>query len=64
LYNVFSEEWKKIEFFPESDKLKKQFRYADDKKIKYCVLLGKWELEKNIYTIKNMETGESEEVSL
>jgi histidyl-tRNA synthetase len=55
---------KKVEFFPESDKLKKQFRYADAKWIKYCILLGQWELERGIYTMKNMETGESEEIKL
>jgi len=63
LYKQLSSEWKKIEFYPESEKLKKQFRYADNKNIKYCILLWKWELEKNIYTIKNMKIGESEEIS-
>ena len=64
LYNNLSETGKKVEFFPESDKLKKQFRYADTKGIKYCILLWQWELEKWIYTMKNMETGESEEIKL
>ena len=64
LYNNLSKTGKKVEFYPESDKLKKQFRYADNKNIKYCILLWEWELEKWIYTMKNMETGESEEVSL
>jgi histidyl-tRNA synthetase len=31
LYNNLSKTGKKVEFFPESDKLKKQFRYADAK---------------------------------
>jgi histidyl-tRNA synthetase len=31
LYNNLSKTGKKVEFFPESDKLKKQFRYADNK---------------------------------
>jgi histidyl-tRNA synthetase len=39
LYNNLSKTGKKVEFFPESDKLKKQFRYADNKGIKYCILL-------------------------
>jgi len=64
LYNNFSKIGKKVEFFPESDKLKKQFRYADNKGIKYCILLWEWELEKWVYTIKNMETWESKEISL
>lgn len=64
LFNKLLESWKKVEFYPEPDKLKKQFRYADNKKIKYCILLGLGELDKNIYTLKNLETGESEEISL
>ena len=64
LYNNLSKTGKKVEFFPESDKLKKQFRYADNKWIKYCILLWQWELEKGIYTMKNMETWESEEIKL
>ncbi len=64
LFNTLSHSGKKIEFYPESDKLSKQFKYADKKRIKYCVLLGKGELEKSIYTIKNLETGESEEVKI
>ena len=64
LYNNLSKTGKKVEFFPESDKLKKQFRYADNKWIKYCILLWQWELEKWVYTMKNMETWESEEIKL
>ncbi|MCD5380897.1 histidine--tRNA ligase, partial [Candidatus Gracilibacteria bacterium] len=64
LFNKLSESGKKIEFFPESDKLGKQFKYADKKGIKYCILLGKGELERGVYTIKELATGESEEVSL
>ncbi len=64
LFAKLAWEWKKIEFFPESDKLAKQFKYADKKWIKYCILLGKGELEKWVYTIKTLKTGESEEVNL
>lgn len=64
LYNNLSKTGKKVEFFPESDKLAKQFRYANNKGIKYCILLWLGELEKWIYTMKNMETWESEEIKL
>ncbi len=64
LYNNLLKTGKKVEFYPESDKLKKQFRYADNKGIKYCILLGEWELEKWVYTMKNMANWESEEISL
>ncbi len=64
LFTKLAEEWKKIEFYPESDKLWKQFKYADKKGIKYCVLLWKGELEKNVYTVKDLSSGESEEVKM
>lgn len=57
LYNNLSKIGKKVEFFPESDKLKKQFKYADNKNIKYCIILWKAEKEKWIYLLKNMDTG-------
>ena len=64
LYQKLAEEWKKIEFYPESAKLKKQFKYADGKGITYCIMLGSGELEKWVYSIKNMETWESEEIKM
>lgn len=64
LFNTLSESGKKVEFFPEPDKLAKQFKYADKKGIKYCILLGKGELDRWVYTIKELATWESEEVSL
>ncbi len=64
LYQKLASEGKKVEYYPEASKLKKQFRYADEKGIKYCVLLGSGELEKGAYTVKNMATWESEEVNL
>ena len=64
LYQKLAAKWKSVEYYPEAAKLKKQFKYADWKWIKYCVLLGSWELEKWVYSVKNMESWESEEVEL
>ena len=64
LYQKLAAEWKSVEYYPEASKLKKQFKYADGKGIKYCVLLGSGELEKWVYTLKDMGSGESEEVGL
>jgi len=58
LVNIFSNENKHCELYPSPDKLKKQFNYADKKWIPYVVILGEGEKEKNIYKIKNMQTGE------
>ena len=54
----------KSEIFPEEAKLKKQMNYADKKKIPYVVLIGSEEMEKSELTLKNMETGEQEKLSL
>jgi len=64
LYSKLISEGKNIEFYPETDKLWKQFKYADKKGIKYCVLLWTWELEKGVYTIKDLGSWDVEEIKL
>lgn len=46
------------ELYPDSVKIKKQMKYANDKKIKYVVMIGQNEMETQSFTYKNMETGE------
>ncbi|GAB4252128.1 MAG: histidine--tRNA ligase [Vicingaceae bacterium] len=46
------------ELYPDSVKIKKQMKYANDKKIKYVVMIGQNEMETQSLTYKNMETGE------
>lgn len=64
LANDFINKGKTIEVYPSSDKLGKQFTYADKKWIPYVVILGEGEKESNIYKIKNMKTGEEQTVKL
>lgn len=52
------------ELYPASAKMKKQMKYANDKKIPYVVMIGGDEMEKNILSVKNMETGEQKDMSL
>jgi histidyl-tRNA synthetase len=47
-----------VELYPDATKLKKQFKYADDRNVKYTAIVGESEIEKNQVTLKNMETGE------
>ena len=61
LYNKLLQKWKKIEFYPESVKLVKQFKYADKKWISNCVILWEEELKTWKYKIKNMKTWQVEE---
>ena len=53
-----SNQGKNIEMYPVTDKLGKQFGYADKKGIPYVIILGGGEKESWIYKVKNMQTGE------
>ncbi len=44
--------------------LKGQMKLADKMKAAYCFILGDNELERGIGVLKNMSTGEQEEISL
>jgi histidyl-tRNA synthetase len=52
------------ELYPEPLKIKKQLSYADDKKIPFALLIGEDEMNSNIYSLKNMTTGEQFNVNL
>lgn len=54
----------KAEIFPEPAKLKKQLGYADAKNIPFVVLIGQDELQEGVYTLKTMQTGEQEKLTL
>lgn len=64
LYNTLTSSWKNAEFYPEPDKLQKQFKYADKKGIKYCLILWETELKNWAYVIKDMNSGESREIKI
>lgn len=52
----------RAEIYPEAAKVKKQMKYADQKQIPFVVLAGSAEIEKGIMTLKNMISGEQDEV--
>ncbi len=52
------------ELYPTAAKLKKQMSYADDKKIPYVILIGSDELESGLLTLKDMQSGVQEKLSL
>jgi histidyl-tRNA synthetase len=52
------------ELYPDATKLKKQFAYADAKKIPYVITAGKDEVAKGIVALKNMSNGEQYALSL
>lgn len=52
------------EVYPEVAKMKKQMKYADQKQIVFVAMLGTKEIENNMVSIKNMETGHQEDVKV
>ena len=52
------------EIYPESAKLRKQFEYADKKRIKYVILAGEDEIKNNELSIKDILSGEQKKVKI
>ncbi|OGM20544.1 histidine--tRNA ligase [Candidatus Woesebacteria bacterium RIFCSPLOWO2_01_FULL_37_19] len=53
------------EIFPdETSKLDKQLKYADKKNIKWLIVIGPEEVEKSTVILKNLETGQQEDMKL
>ncbi|MBR4239367.1 MAG: histidine--tRNA ligase [Prevotella sp.] len=54
----------RTEMYPESAKMKKQMSYANTKQIPFVALAGENEINEGKVTVKNMETGNQEMVSI
>ncbi len=54
----------KSELYPDTAKMKKQMNYANRREIQYVVLAGESEVENEIYTLKNMQSGEQQVCSI
>lgn len=52
------------EVYLEDKKIKAKFKYADRLSIPYVIVIGEEEIENNLVTLKNMETGSQETISL
>mgnify|MGYP003391435189 FL=1 len=52
------------EIYPDSAKIKKQMKYANDKNIPFVALIGEKEIEERKAVIKNMTTGEQKTFTL
>jgi histidyl-tRNA synthetase len=48
----------KVELYPDNAKMAKQFQHADKRNIPYAVIVGEQEIESNVYSLKNLLTGE------
>ncbi len=52
------------ELYPDNTKMKKQMTYANKRSVPFVVLVGEEEINSNMYTLKQMKTGEQDKVSL
>ena len=52
------------ELYPEAAKMKKQMGYADKKGIPFVALVGESEMQEGVISLKNMATGEQQNVPL
>lgn len=52
------------ELYPDDVKLKKQMNYANKREIDFVVMAGEKELENQMFTLKNMRTGDQTECNL
>lgn len=50
------------ELYPKSAKMNKQMKYANDRGVKFVALVGKNEMEQGVLRIKNMDTGEQDDI--
>jgi len=46
------------ELYPDSAKMKKQMKYANDKQVPFVIMIGEDEIKNESYTLKNMQSGE------
>ena len=53
-----------VDLYSDSTKLKKQLQYANNNSIPYVIIIGEKEIKSELYTIKKMDDGSQEELSL
>ncbi len=52
------------ELYPDAAKMKKQMNYANKRNVPFVVLVGEQEMNSNTYTLKNMVSGDQNQVNL
>ena len=52
------------ELYPTSTKMKKQMTYANNKGVQFVIMVGEDEMESGILSIKNMESGEQNNLNI
>jgi histidyl-tRNA synthetase len=62
--NQFREKGFRVLVYPDQKKINKQFDFANAKRFKYAIIVGKEEMETNMLSIKNLMTGKQEKRSI
>lgn len=62
--NVLRNAGIETENYLEDKKIKAKFKYADKLQIPYVIVIGEDEVANNVVTLKNMQTGEQETISI
>jgi histidyl-tRNA synthetase len=52
------------EMYPKRGKIQRQMQYANDKNVPYVALIGTDEMESGAFALKDMNTGEQQNVDL
>jgi len=52
-----------VELYPDAAKLAKQFQYIDKRKVPFAILVGDEELKNQTFTLKNMQSGEQQNIT-
>tara|TARA_B100000508_G_scaffold140609_1_gene142341 strand:+ start:32303 stop:33676 length:1374 start_codon:yes stop_codon:yes gene_type:complete len=52
------------ELYPDNSKLKKQFKYADDRNVRFTAIVGESEVDRGVINFKDMASGEQEELTI
>ncbi|MEZ4983396.1 MAG: histidine--tRNA ligase [Saprospiraceae bacterium] len=52
------------DLYPEPVKLKKQMKYANDRKAPFVIIIGESEMESGQFSLKNMQSGDQESLDL
>jgi histidyl-tRNA synthetase len=63
LLNTMRKSGIRAELYPDPVKLKKQMSYANNRQIPYVLLVGEQEIATGIYGLKNMQSGEQENLN-
>ncbi len=63
LLTEFRDSGLRTDLYPEPAKMKKQMKYANQTGVSHTLIIGSEEVEKGIYTLKNMKTGDQQKLS-